>query len=55
MLYRLLMAAMLASLPLAAQAQTKVKVGTVRATVIGGVVLAKEHGYFKEAGLDVES
>jgi NitT/TauT family transport system substrate-binding protein len=26
----------------------------VRATVIGGVVLAKEHGYFKEAGLDVD-
>lgn len=54
MLYRLLIAASLLTLPLAAQAQTKVKVGTVRATVIGGVVLAKEHGYFKEAGLDVD-
>ncbi len=37
-----------------AQAQTKVKVGTVRATVIGGVVSAKERGYFKEANLDVD-
>lgn len=37
-----------------AHAQTKVKVGTVRATVIGGVVAAKEHGYFKDAGLDVD-
>jgi len=38
----------------AAHAQTKVKVGTVRATIIGAVVSAKEHGYFKEAGLDVD-
>lgn len=37
-----------------AQAQTKIKVGTVRATVIGGVVSAKEKGYFKEANLDVD-
>ena len=35
-------------------AQTKVKVGTVRATVIGGVVAAKEKGYFKAANLDVD-
>lgn len=49
---------LLAAAPLAfasvAQAQTKVKVGTVRATVIGGVVSAKERGYFKEANLDVD-
>jgi NitT/TauT family transport system substrate-binding protein len=37
-----------------ANAQTKIKVGTVRATVIGGVVGAKERGYFKEAGLEVD-
>ncbi|HVG52240.1 MAG TPA: ABC transporter substrate-binding protein [Xanthobacteraceae bacterium] len=40
--------------PLAAQAQTKVKMGTVRSTVIGAALAAKERGYFKEAGLDVE-
>ncbi len=40
--------------PLAAQAQTKVKVGTVRSTVIGAALTAKERGYFKEAGLDVD-
>jgi NitT/TauT family transport system substrate-binding protein len=49
----LLSAATLAFVP-AAQAQTKIKVGTVRATVIGGVVSAKEKGYFKEANLDVD-
>jgi len=51
-------ALLLAAAPLAfastAQAQTKIKVGTVRATVIGGVVAAKERGYFKEANLDVD-
>jgi NitT/TauT family transport system substrate-binding protein len=49
---------LLAAAPLAfacpAAAQTKVKVGTVRATVIGGVVSAKERGYFKDANLDVD-
>jgi NitT/TauT family transport system substrate-binding protein len=40
--------------PIAAQAQTKIKMGTVRSTVIGGAVAAKERGYFKEAGLDVD-
>jgi NitT/TauT family transport system substrate-binding protein len=48
----------LAAAPLAfacpVQAQTKVKVGTVRAAVIGGVVAAKERGYFKEVNLDVD-
>jgi len=39
-----------------ARSQTlpKVKVGTVRATTIGAVVSAKEKGYFKEAGIDVD-
>jgi NitT/TauT family transport system substrate-binding protein len=37
-----------------AVAQTKIKVGTARATVIGAVVSAREHGYFKELGLDVD-
>jgi NitT/TauT family transport system substrate-binding protein len=49
---------LLTAIPLAhalpAQAQTKVKVGTVRAAVIGGVVAAKERGYFKQANLDVD-
>ena len=54
MLYRLFIALSLLALAPSVQAQTKVKVGTVRATVIGGVVLAKEHGYFKEAGIDVD-
>jgi NitT/TauT family transport system substrate-binding protein len=47
-----------AALPLAlaapADAQTKVKVGSVRATVVGAVVAAKERGYFKQANLDVD-
>jgi NitT/TauT family transport system substrate-binding protein len=38
----------------AAQAQTKIKLGTVRSTVIGAAVAAKERGYFKDAGLDVD-
>jgi len=49
---------LLAAVPLAlaapAQAQTKVKVGSVRATVAGAVLSAKERGYFKEANLDVD-
>jgi NitT/TauT family transport system substrate-binding protein len=45
-------AAMLA--PAVAGAQTKVKLGTVRSTVIGAAVAAKERGYFKEVGLDVD-
>jgi len=40
--------------PIAAPAQTKIKMGTVRSTVIGGAVSAKERGYFKEAGLEVD-
>lgn len=40
--------------PVAAAAQTKVKIGTVRSTVIGASLTAKERGYFKEAGLDVD-
>ena len=40
--------------PFAAQAQTKIKMGSVRSTVLGGVLTAKERGYFKEAGLDVD-
>ena len=50
-------AALLALWPLlapAAQAQTKIKLGTVRSTVIGAAVAAKERGYFKDAGLDVD-
>jgi NitT/TauT family transport system substrate-binding protein len=35
-------------------AQTKIKVATARATVIGAVVSAREHGYFKDVGLDVD-
>jgi NitT/TauT family transport system substrate-binding protein len=38
----------------AAQAQTKIKVGTVRSTVMGATLIAKERGYFKESGLDVD-
>jgi ABC-type nitrate/sulfonate/bicarbonate transport system substrate-binding protein len=53
-LYRLLIALSLLVIAPSVHAQTNVKVGTVRATVIGGVVLAKEHGYFKEAGIDVD-
>jgi NitT/TauT family transport system substrate-binding protein len=41
-------------LPVAGAAQTKVKVGTVRSTVVGGVVSAQVRGYFKEARLDVD-
>jgi NitT/TauT family transport system substrate-binding protein len=40
--------------PLAAQAQTKIKIGTVRSTVIGAALTAKERGYFSEVGLDVD-
>jgi NitT/TauT family transport system substrate-binding protein len=40
--------------PLAAQAQTKIRVGTVRSTVMGATLAAKERGYFKEVGLDVD-
>lgn len=54
MLYRLALVVSLILVSSAANAQTKVKVGTVRATVIGGVVLAKEKGYFKSAGIDVD-
>jgi NitT/TauT family transport system substrate-binding protein len=52
--YRLVMTLSLVLITSLAQAQIKVKVGTVRATVIGGVVSAKERGYFKDVGLDVE-
>lgn len=41
-------------LPLAAQAQTKIRMGTVRSTVMGATFGAKERGYFKELGLDVD-
>src|SRR5262245_15675511 len=51
---RLLLLLAVALLSTAAQAQTKVKVGSVRATVVGGVVSAQQRGYFKEAGLEVE-
>lgn len=44
----------LAMAPAVATAQTKLKIGTVRSTVIGSAVAAKERGYFKEAGLDVD-
>src|SRR6478735_8035156 len=57
MMYRLAAATLAAGMlfaPLAAQAQTKIKMGTVRSTVIGGALSAKERGYFKEAGLDVD-
>jgi NitT/TauT family transport system substrate-binding protein len=50
----LLLAAASLAFACPALAQTKVKVGTVRATVIGGVVAAKEKGYFKDANLDVD-
>lgn len=49
----LLAAAPLAAMP-AAHAQTTVKVGSVRAPVVGAVISAKERGYFKEVGIDVE-
>jgi len=47
-------AALAALLPAAASAQTHIKVSTVRSTVVGAVLTAKERGYFKEAGLDVD-
>ncbi len=53
-MHRLLLILGLIAIPVAATAQTKVKVGTVRATVIGGVVSAQARGYFKEAGIDVD-
>ncbi len=53
-MYRLLLILGLITIPALATAQTKVKVGTVRATVIGGVVSAQARGYFKEAGIDVD-
>src|SRR5262249_29043399 len=53
-IYRLLPILAIALLAAAAPAQTKIKVGTVRATVIGGVVSAQARGYFKDAGLDVD-
>ena len=51
---RLLLMLVAIMAPALAAAQTKVKVGTVRATVIGGVVSAQARGYFKEAGIDVD-
>jgi ABC-type nitrate/sulfonate/bicarbonate transport system substrate-binding protein len=53
-MYRLLLILVAIAVPAIAAAQTKVKVGTVRATVIGGVVSAQARGYFKEAGIDVD-
>ena len=49
---------LLTALPFAfvtpAEAQTKVKVGSVRSTVLGAMLAAKERGHFKKAGLDVD-
>ena len=53
-MYRLLLILIAIGVPTVAAAQTKVKVGTVRATVIGGVVSAQARGYFKEVGIDVD-
>src|SRR4029077_13792489 len=50
-MYRLLLILIAIGVPAVATAQTKVKVGTVRATVIGGVVSAQAQGYFKEVGI----
>ena len=38
----------------AAEAQTRIKVGSTRSTVLGAVLTAKERGYFKDAGLEVD-
>ena len=51
---RLLLIFAVVLFPAAGLAQTKIKVGTVRSTVIGGVVSAQARGYFKDAGLDVD-
>jgi NitT/TauT family transport system substrate-binding protein len=51
---RLLLIFAVVLFPAVAPAQTKIKVGTVRSTVIGGVVSAQARGYFKDAGLDVD-
>jgi ABC-type nitrate/sulfonate/bicarbonate transport system substrate-binding protein len=51
---RLLLIFAVVLFPAAPLAQTKIKVGTVRSTVIGGVVSAQARGYFKDAGLDVD-
>jgi len=37
-----------------ALADERIKVGTTRSTVMGAVFAARERGYFKEAGLDVD-
>ncbi len=49
-MFRLLLILGLVAVPALAAGQTKIKVGTVRATVIGGVVSAQARGYFKEPG-----
>jgi NitT/TauT family transport system substrate-binding protein len=51
---RLLLIFALVLFPAAGLAQTKIKVGTVRSTAIGGVVSAQARGYFKDVGLDVD-
>ena len=51
---RLLLIFAVVLFPAAPLAQTKIKVGTVRSTVIGGVVSAQARGYFKDVGLDVD-
>ena len=46
--------AVLAMAPVAAFAQTKIKIGLTRTMIVGATNTALEKGYFREAGLDVE-
>ena len=48
------LAAVLAMAPVAAFAQTKIKIGLTRTMIVGATNTALEKGYFREAGLDVE-
>src|SRR5262245_58129927 len=52
--FLLLLTALSLAFAAPAQAQTKVKVGSVRSTVLGAILAAKERGYFKAANLDVD-
>ena len=53
MMYRLAAATLAAGMlfaPLAAQAQTKIKMGTVRSTVIGGALICQGARLFQRGG-----
>jgi len=58
MLYAVLLAALSVGFPLAAQAQTRVRVGTCARTLTAGVgsqfAVAMKMGWFAQEGLDVE-